>query len=272
VTALPLLLALVLAAGAAPARAPAKKPHPAEAFLEQRRYAEGLAWLRSFGKGTPEEERWRGLMHHGLAQPDATLQALVPVYRARPTDDTVALAVAEASLWKKDYKTAVTVVGHLQAPDAPEALRVRGMVFEQAGRFAEALELYERAIPRLAAPWATLERKAQVLSWQKRFGESEAIYRQVVASPKADPRLRLRCRVRLAELTAWQKDLDGALGQLEKVLAEDPRATEALLLQGQILEWKGEFAAAKRSYSRILALEAGHAEARLRLDKLLWVR
>lgn len=268
-------LLLLLAAASTPAGASAGKPAsapPLAAFLEQGKHRQGLDWLRSFGRGTPAEERYRGLFHHGLAEPDLTLQVLVPIYRIRPDDDTVALAVAEASLWKKDYKTAATVIGQLEAPEAPEALRVRGLLFEQAGRFAEAIDLYTRAIPRLALPFGTMERKAQVLSWQKRFDEAAALFEQVVASKQASPILRLRCRVRLAELAAWRKDLDGALVQLRKLLEEEPRQTDALLLEGQILEWKGEFGAAKRSYSRILAVDSAHAEARLRLNKLLWVK
>jgi tetratricopeptide (TPR) repeat protein len=163
------------------------------------------------------------------------------------------------------------VVEQLAHGDAPEALRVRGMVFEQAGRLTEALALYERAIPQLPQPWGTIERKAQVLSWLKRFDESAAAYAKVVASAQASVELRRRCRVRIAELTAWKKDFAGALAQLDKLLSEEPRQTEALLLRGQILEWQGEFAEAKRAYSRVLAIDPGHATARLRLQKLLWV-
>jgi tetratricopeptide (TPR) repeat protein len=259
------VLALLMTASVAQA------PAPLESYLQQQKYREGLEWLRRFGRGTPEEARYGGLFHFGLAEPDPTLQALVPVYRVHPEDDVVGLAVAEASLWKKDYRTATTVVSQLRAPEAPEALRVRGLLYEQAGRFPEALALYDKAIPRLPRPYGTMERKGQVLSWMKRFEEAAATYQKIVASPQASLGLRARCRVRLAELTAWRKDLDGALAQLKALLIEEPRLVDALLLQGQILEWKGEFAAAKRTYSRVLAIDAGSAEARLRLDKLLWV-
>jgi predicted TPR repeat methyltransferase len=76
----------------------------------------------------------------------------------------------------------------------------------------------------------------------------------------------------MAEITAWQKDFTGALAQLDAVLAEEPRVVDALLLRGQILEWQGEFAEAKRAYSRVLAIDAEHRQARLRLSKLLWVQ
>ncbi len=246
--------------------------NPLALMLEQRKHDEGLKWLAAFGKGGVKEDRYRGLFHHGLAQPGPALQYLLPVYRANPTDDTVALALAEASLWKKDYKTAATVLGQLQSAEAPEALRVRALLFEQAGRLPEALNLYDQAIPALKQPWGAMERKAQVLSWLKRFDEAGATYARVIGSPQASLGLRQRCRIRQAELTAWKKDLDGALGQLAVLLKEEPRLPDALLLKGQILEWKGDFGGAKQSYSRILTIDAAHAEARLRLEKLLWVK
>jgi tetratricopeptide (TPR) repeat protein len=216
--------------------------------------------------------RTRGLAHAELAEDAATLDELVAVYRARPEDDTVAIAIAEASLRKRDLKTAEVVLAALRAPDAPEALRVRAVLFEQADRLPEALALYERAIPQLARPEPTLEARARVLSWLGRFDEAAAGYGALAEDARASVEQKRRCRVRLAELRAWKKDLDGALGQLAGVLSEEPARADALLLQGQILEWQGRYADAKRSYSALLAADANHAEARLRLDKLLWVR
>jgi tetratricopeptide (TPR) repeat protein len=246
--------------------------HPLADLLAQGKHKEGLDWLASFGKGTPEEARYRGLFNHGLGRPDETLRDLVPVYRAQPKDDAVALAVAEASLWKKDYKTATSVLGGLQAPDEPDALRVRGMLFEQAGRLPEAVELYDRAIPRLRAPWEVMERRAQVLSWMKRFDDARVAFTQIADDPRAELALRRRSRVRLAELSAWNKDLDGALAQVTALLREAPGQIDALLLEGQVLEWQGRFGEAKQVYSRILAADGGNAPARLRLNKLLWVK
>jgi tetratricopeptide (TPR) repeat protein len=262
----------VLHSGVSAAESPPSIEQRLQAFYEQGKFKEGLDWLKSFGQNTPSERRYRGLFHHGLAQPGPALEHLMPAYRADPKDDLVALALAEASLWKKDYKTALAVVGHLQAPESADALRVRGMIFEQAGRLPDALALYERAIPKLKQPWGTLERKGQVLSWLKRFDDARSTYQKVVESSAASTGIRRRCRVHIAELTAWQKDFTGALAQLGELLKEEPRQVEALLLQGQILEWSGRYPEAKQAYSRILAIDPNHRESRLRLDKLLWVK
>lgn len=186
--------------------------------------------------------------------------------------DAELLALAEASLRKREYDSAQAVIATLQAPDAPEALRVRGMLLELASKLDQALALYDRAIPQLDKPLLTMERKARVLSWLERFEDSAAVYREIVASPAADVALKQRSRARLAELTAWNKDFDGALAQLAALLAEDPTVPEALLVQGQVLEWQGRYPEAKRSYSSLLAVDPSHAEARLRLNNLLWVK
>jgi tetratricopeptide (TPR) repeat protein len=245
---------------------------PLARYLERGQFSEGIAWLVSFGDGSVEQQRYRGLYHHGLFQADATLAALLPIYRSTPADDTVALAVAEACLWKKDYKTATTVLGALRAPESPEALRVRALLFEQAGRLVEALQLYDRAIPSLRLPWGAMERRGQVLSWLKRFQDAESAYDAVIASREASLPQRQRCRVRKAELAAWRKDFVGARSQLESLLHDNPRQVDALMLKGQILEWEGRYPDAKRTYSDVLAIDGSHAEARLRLNKLLWVK
>jgi tetratricopeptide (TPR) repeat protein len=218
-----------------------------------------------------QKARESGLHHFELGEDDRALEKLVLVYRAQPQDDAVALAIAEASLRKRDFKTARVLVEALRAPEAPEALRVRGALLEQANRLPEALASYERAIPGLASPYAAMEGRARVLSWMERFDDGIAAYRVLADDARAGIELQRRSRVRIAELTAWKKDLDGALAQLAILLAEQPRSAEALLLQGQILEWQGKYAEAKRSYSTVLAFDAAHAQARMRLDKLLWV-
>jgi tetratricopeptide (TPR) repeat protein len=216
--------------------------------------------------------RSAGLAHAQLGRDELALEQLVPVYRAHPEDDAVAYAIAEASLRKRDFKTAQTVLAALRAPNAPDALRLLGMLHEQAGKLTEALALYERAIPGLAQPLAAMERRARVLSWLARFDDASAAFAALVADPRADVSVRRRARVRMAELTAWKKDLDGALSELAGVLGEEPHHAEALLLQGQVREWQGRYPEAKQSYSTLLAADANHAEARLRLDKLLWVQ
>lgn len=221
--------------------------------------------------GNPGINVKKGLMFYEQWQADSALHYLIPAYQASPSDAKIALAVAEASLWKKDYKTATTILSQLENPDTPEANRVRGILFEQVNRLSEALEMYNKAIPKLELPWGTMERQAKVLSWLKRYDESKMIYQKIINSDIASKELKLRCEIQVAQLTAWEKDLQGALQRLQKVLQKDPKNIDALMLQAQIQEWSGDFKGAKNSYERVLEVDASHNTSRLKLDKLQWV-
>jgi len=213
----------------------------------------------------------KGLMFYEKWQADSALHYLIPAYQASPTNVKIALAVAEASLWKKDFKTATTILSQLENPNTPEANRVRGILFEQANRLSEALAMYNKAIPKLNLPWGTMERKAKVLSWLKRYEESKKVYHKIIASDVASDELKIRCEIQVAQLTAWEKDLPGALKKLRNVLQKDPKNIEALMLQAQIQEWSGDFQEAKASYEKVLEIDSSHNTARLKLDKLQWV-
>ena len=228
-----------------------------------------ISW--SWGENR-ENSRREGFQYYAAWNADSTLFYLLPLYRAHPVEDSVAIAVAEASLWKKDFRTATQVITNLRHSESPEALRVKGLLFEQAGRLDEALQLYDKVIPRHPQPWGTMERRAQVLAWLGRVPEAKTQVQKVLVAKEPSKGLRIRCLLDLALWTAWEKDLPGSVKLLEQALALDGKSIEALLQLGQVYEWQGDFPQAKKTYGRVLNLNDRHAEARLRLDKLQWVK
>lgn len=217
-------------------------------------------------------DRKQGFRFYASYQADSTLKYLVPLYQASPKDDSLGLAIAEASLWKKDYRTATTVITNLQQAQNPEALRIKGLLLEQAGRLPEALAAYDQAILKHPKPWGSMERRAQVLAWLGKRNEAKQQIQQVLKSKEPSDGLRVRCYLDLALWTAWDKEFDEAAKQLRNALAIDSKSIEGLLLLGQIHEWKGEFILAKKVYGQILSIDDKNAEARLRLGKLQWVQ
>lgn len=229
--------------------------------------------LLSWGWGDNRDtSRRQGFQYYSDWNADSTLFYLLPIYRAHPEEDSVAIAVAEASLWKKDFRTATQVITNLRNSEKPEALRVKGLLFEQAGRLDEALQLYDKAIPGLLKPWGTMERKAQVLAWLGRIPEAKAQAEKILKAKEPSKGLRIRCLLDLALWTAWEKDLSGSVLLINQALALDGKSIEALLQLGQVYEWQGDFSQAKKTYGRVLNINDRHAEARLRLDKLQWVK
>lgn len=239
------------------------------ALLDDHRAEEAREVLR--GQKNPDP-RLLGLVHHGSYRPDSVLAVLGPLHKSGKADDRVVLALAEAFLWKKDYRNAQALLDAFPRKEDLGFLRVQATQMELVNRHAEALALWDRVIARDPKPWGAMERKAIVLSWGKRFEESVALFSKVIAAPQASEPLRLRCRVRRAEVLAWNRDFDEALAGLKEILRTRPDHAEAALLQGQVQEWQGRFAEAKATYTALLQKRPDHAGARLRLEKLGWVK
>ncbi len=218
------------------------------------------------------DNRTLGLRFYDRWQADSTLSLLLPIYKENPQDDSVALAVAEASLWKKDIHTTSSIIANLKNPLSGDALRIHGMLFLQAGRLAEALQMFDRAIPKLNKPWGAMEQRALALAWLKRFEEAIQQAQKVTASKEASIGIRVRTHIHLATWYSWQKQWDLSKQEIAKALQLDKSSVDAYLQLGQIQEWLGNYHEAKESYGKILSIQSNHAEARLRLNKLHWVK
>lgn len=270
-TALATSLLLVLATFADARKSLAASPELERwvlALLDDHRADEAFEVLRARKDPDP---RLLGLVHHGAYRPDSVLAVLGPLHKAGEADDRVVLALAEAFLWKKDYRNAQALLDGFPRKEDLAYLRVQATQMELVNRHADALAIWDRVIARDPRPWGAMERKAIVLSWTKRFEESVALFSKVIDAPKASEPLRLRCRVRRAEVQAWNRDLDGALLGLRQILASRPDHAEAALLQGQVFEWQGRFPEAKATYTALLQKRPDHAGARLKLERLGWV-
>jgi tetratricopeptide (TPR) repeat protein len=266
-----LALALLASLGAVEASATPKGTLETRvlALIDDYRAEEARELLK---RSTPADPRLLGLVHHALYRPDSTLAVLGPLHRAGSADSRVVFALAEAFLWKKDYRNAQALLDAWPGKDDLGYLRVLATQMELVNRHGEALAIWDEVIGRDPRPWGAMERKAIVLSWTKRFDESQALFAKVASSNAASAPLRLRCQVRRAEVMAWSKDLEGALKELRGVLASHPDHVEASLLRGQILEWLGRYPEAKATYTAVLQKRPDLASARLRLEKLGWVK
>lgn len=102
-------------------------------------------------------------------------------------------------------------------------------------------------------------RTAERLAWEKRFTESEALYRQILAG---DPRS-TDAKLGLARVVMWQGRYAEAMAmfdELEGIEALEGRATAAY--------WSGDLRTAARDFRRVLALDASRAFARTSLQEI----
>jgi hypothetical protein len=102
-------------------------------------------------------------------------------------------------------------------------------------------------------------RAAEQLAWDKRFSESEALYRRILEADPASSAAKLG----LARVVMWQGRYGEAIGmfkQLEGIEALEGRATAEY--------WSGDLRSAARDFKKVLALDANRELARTSLRQI----
>lgn len=255
------------AAAAVPA---ACKVDKAERLILQGRYDASLEALRTCSI-EPRTQRARGMAFHGLFQPDSAIANLKGAFEGGLKDDGVLLPLSESFLWKKDFRNAALIMDGIKDKEGANYFKVVARKHEILGDLPLAVEFYDKAIALEKLPYGTMERKAIVLSWMKKFDESLALFDSIIKVKIVSKPLKVRCLVRQGEVLSWKSEFDPALAKLQKALALDKGNLDARFVKGRVLEWKGEYKPAKAVYEEVLALSPGHEQAKLKLEKLSWV-
>lgn len=145
----------------------------------------------------------------------------------------------------------------------PEVLVAQAQALERAGRWPEAIALYERAValrPDLTDTWYNLGRLHRLTG---RYDAALAAYDAALARGVSMPE-----EVRLNRAVIYVDCLhrpDDAERELQAALALNPGYAPALLNLGNLHEDRGRRDAARDCYERILARDPAHVDALARL-------
>ncbi len=230
-----------------------------------------------------ETFRLKGEAFYHIYKADSAVLYLEMVVASGKADDPVLIHYSEVLLWKKEFKKAGSLLDKVTNKTQHAYKNVFAMRLEMLGKFDEAIACYDSMIAKEKQPWATMNHKAEVLSWKKKFDESIALFTRVVDDPSAPRTLRMHAKIRRAEVTAWKGQSLAALSELDSVIAMDrkpasappevrDRILDALQLKGQILEWTGKFSEARDAYKNMIIIAPDNKRAKLSLEKLLWVK
>ncbi len=186
--------------------------------------------------------------------------------------------LAYASLADRDYADAISRFDRvlLQAHSYVPALVGKGDALAGAGRVDAAVKSYREALA--ADPsLADVGRRLEVLAFRSqqaalsaarqaadagRYDEAAAVYERAIA---ASPDSGLLYR-ELAAVEQKQGQSAKALEDLRKAVSLDSSDARSLVLTGEILEERGDFAGAADAYSKALAIEPAE-ETRARLTR-----
>lgn len=221
---------------------------------------------------SPEKDRFIGIAYSNLYNADSSLFYLKRAYSAGRDDDTVLVFLSRTLLWKKDSQWSGRLLEQVRDTTWLEVYFAEALLAELQGNYDKAISLYDSTLARDSLYYDARIQKGKVLSWQKNFDAAIRELETAEKSPSIPPHLKTRAQIFRARVLSWQKKLDKALTVLDSVRVRDPENSEALLIQGEILEWQGKFKEAKNTYSTLLGFDSGNGAAKLKLEKLLWVK
>lgn len=105
--------------------------------------------------------------------------------------------------------------------------------------------------------------RAEQLAWDKKFAESEALYRAVLAKQPSR-----RAQLGLARVVMWQARYAEAISRFDALLRTNARDVDALEGRGTAAYWSGDYRSAQRDFRSVIALDAKREFARTSLSEI----
>jgi tetratricopeptide (TPR) repeat protein len=182
------------------------------------------------------------------------------------------LATAEALIVKSDWKGAegkldVWIAAH---PTDARALFDAGYVADAMNRLGDAEGLYRRAVDANPKSFEARLSLGLLLARQNKIEDAHPELEAATALDPADAGEAMKARAwrALAKIDS-EDDATRASNDLLEALKISPETTEDTLLAAKIAENSREYAAAETAYRRVLAKDAGSAEASAGLAHVL---
>lgn len=145
------------------------------------------------------------------------------------------------------------------AETVPEA----GIAAESKGHWADAIEVYQQALKNNPDQPHLWLRIADIEARRGNLNASAAALNQAIHYSPKDAAL----YVKLSETHAAAKNPKAALAAIDQAVMLEPRNLKYLQARASLASWAQDYAKSADSYSRILALEPGSAEATLGLAR-----
>ena len=165
------------------------------------------------------------------------------------SDAEARLELARVLSYSKNYDEALAEYRKvLAARPGDTALRAEyGQVLGWAGRRQEAVAALS-ALPAEALPPAAAVLLADLRLGEEKFAEATELYRRALAAEPDD----LPTRFKLARVLSFQKRHDEALAEFDRILSAAPDDVQVRRHRAQVLGWAGRHAEAAAEWRRTL--------------------
>ena len=159
---------------------------------------------------------------------------------------------------------ALTFLAAASLPATAQSVPDAGLRAEMQGHWADAVEIYQRALAANPAQANLWERIADIRATQLKMptGAAEALHEAVKYAP-----MDARLHYKLSQAYAAIQNGPGALAAIARAVELEPANPTYLRARGEIALWTGDHAVAIDSFERVLAAAPRDADALLGLAR-----
>lgn len=184
-----------------------------------------------------------------------------------PSDIEARIELVQVLLQLNRTPRAISHIDDLswRKPNDPEVKAFKEKVKEfRQEKQKSVTEIYEKKINDKTATSDELLQFARYLASEKRFSESINVYHKYLAKKPNDSKVRLE----LAKQHAWKKQYKESNKQIDILLKENPKNTDALMLRGDLFLWQDKRNEALSIYQRVTVISPKHKGATASIRKI----
>jgi arylsulfatase A-like enzyme/Flp pilus assembly protein TadD len=162
-------------------------------------------------------------------------------------------SAAREAIGGKDYDRATDRMARLlrYEPDNPSLLIMQGVLYSRTGRDADAIAMFERALPRAIKDAGA---QAELADVYRRMGQPAKSIEALERCADLDPLQKPAYLISIAALKRSMGDLDGALAAARESARLAPERSEPHWMEGTLWVRRGDLAQAEQAFRRALAI------------------
>lgn len=240
--------------------------------FDRKNYDKVLKSLDSVSRKDKEWFKIRGTVFHEMYVADSAAIYLKESFDLGKKSDNLLILLAESLAWIGDYKNSQLILDMVKNKNKMDYLMVYATLKEREHDFAECLKIYNKILKKNPNALNVLEKKGVTYGWLKDFDKAIRSFSMILKNPKATYVQKERALLKRAEVYAWSKNKKAAFKDVNKLLKDNHKNLDAILLKATWYEWEGNYKKAKGLCESVVQIDPENKEARHRLEKLSWVK
>jgi len=235
------------------------------------KYEQSILELSKSNCSNSFKDKLKGANYFKLFKTDSVLKYLHPYFVKKDLDDTLTIMLSESMLWIKDFKNSKIVLNSVKDKSFAFYRKVKIEQLLIEGNHRELIKYYNEGIKKGEWVLEYTLLKGKSYKWLKNYDEALKNFNLILDNKKSTNPIKLEALLEKSIIYSWKKEFGEALELIDDALVLDSNNVKVLKEKAKILQWIGEYKSAKKIYISILELHPSDADAKAKLNDLMWV-